>query len=292
MLGLLLTQFFITISVRYINFLIGCVKISEFSIEALTPFVTGEDESTEYASGPDLIRFFNSFGFRDVYGKGSGAGLPGNVSRTAYARESLRRLNGKPEFRTAVESLADNRRVNDADVVADKINEIIKHDGFVLEKNLNGVFRISGAELPTPVQVKAHFSEIKQKIIQNIIMAEFSVWVAVAWFTDKEIGNELRKAHKRGVNVQVIVNDDQITQKHGLDFRSKGIEYYQISPDSKWGKKLMHNKFCIIDLKKIIHGSFNWTGNATYNDEGVTTTDSREMAEDFSREFIRLKTRK
>jgi len=93
------------------------------------------------------------------------------------------------------------------------------------------------------------------------------------------------------VNVQIIVNDDSITQQHGLDFRMRGIENYKVSPQSKWGRKIMHNKFCMIDLKRTIHGSFNWTGNASYNDEGVTTTDSREMAEDFSREFIRLKLR-
>ena len=193
------------------------MKISDFSVESLTSSVTGDEDDSVPASGPDLIRYFNSFGLRDTYDR-TGGGLPGNSSRTSYARDSLKKLNGKPEFRKILESLADSRRVNDADSAAKRINEIIKHDGYLLEKGQNGIYKIAGAELPTPVEVKAHFAEIKQEIISHIKTAEFCIWVAVAWFTDKEIGNELLEAKKRGVNVQIIVNDDSITQQHGHAF--------------------------------------------------------------------------
>jgi hypothetical protein len=47
----------------------------------------------------------------------------------------------------------------------------------------------------------------------------------VAWFTDKDRGNELRKKHISGVNVRIIVNDDDSTKNHGLKFDIKGMEY-------------------------------------------------------------------
>lgn len=50
----------------------------------------------------------------------------------------------------------------------------------------------------------------------------------------------------------------------------------------------MHNKFCIIDLYKVIHGSYNWTNSAEYNNESITITDSRALAEEFSTYFIEL----
>ena len=65
-------------------------------------------------------------------------------------------------------------------------------------------------------------------------------------------------------------------------------QYKKIFPSSHWGKKLMHNKFCIIDLYKVIHGSYNWTSNAQHNNESITITDSRTLAEEFSRQFIEL----
>ena len=58
---------------------------------------------------------------------------------------------------------------------------------------------------------------------------------------------------------------------------------------SNFGKKIMHNKFCIIDFKKVIHGSYNWTNNAKYNNESITITESRELAEEFAEQFIKLK---
>ena len=51
----------------------------------------------------------------------------------------------------------------------------------------------------------------------------------------------------------------------------------------------MHNKFCIIDLQTVIHGSYNWTNNAKYNDETIAIENSRELAEKFAKQFIKLK---
>ena len=70
------------------------------------------------------------------------------------------------------------------------------------------------------------------------------------------------------------------------------MEYKKISPTSPWGKKIMHNKFCIIDLNKVIYGSYNWTGNAKYNNESITITEGREVAEDFANQFIQLRNQK
>ncbi|MFM6023723.1 MAG: phospholipase D-like domain-containing protein [Dolichospermum sp.] len=52
----------------------------------------------------------------------------------------------------------------------------------------------------------------------------------------------------------------------------------------------MHNKFCMIDLKTVIHGSYNWTNKARFNKETITTIqDDRETAEKFADQFIQLK---
>ena len=39
----------------------------------------------------------------------------------------------------------------------------------------------------------------------------------------------------------------------------------------------------------MIHGSYNWTNNAKYNNESITITESRELAEEFAEQFIKLK---
>jgi hypothetical protein len=43
------------------------MKLSDFSIEALNSFITGDESPSPRMSGPDIIKFFNMFGVRDVY---------------------------------------------------------------------------------------------------------------------------------------------------------------------------------------------------------------------------------
>jgi phosphatidylserine/phosphatidylglycerophosphate/cardiolipin synthase-like enzyme len=51
----------------------------------------------------------------------------------------------------------------------------------------------------------------------------------------------------------------------------------------------MHNKFCVIDLKTVIHGSYNWTKKAQYNHETLEIVNSYENAEKYAEQFLKLK---
>lgn len=263
------------------------MRLSDLSIEALKLIVIGEYIEDEYLSGPDLVKFFNNFGQNDSYDFRNG-GLPEGLSRSNYAVESLNNLNGGDTFIKLIEALVDNRKTKYPDKTATKINEIIKYDGYTLIKNESEIYKLHLINTDNKQNTEAYFKDIKNEIINNINDANFLIWVAVAWFTDKDLGNKLREKHMSGLNIRVIVNDDITTQKYGLDFNSKGIEYIKISPNSIVGKKLMHNKFCIIDMKKVIHGSFNWTSNANYNKETITITEGKDICEKFATEFIKL----
>ena len=86
----------------------------------------------------------------------------------------------------------------------------------------------------------------------------------------------------------MIVNNDELTNSKGCDFTKTGIEYYKISPQNLSYKNLMHHKFCIIDLKKVLTGSFNWTLRANYNYENIEEIESREKAEEYAERFIKI----
>ena len=119
-------------------------------------------------------------------------------------------------------------------------------------------------------------------------MSKFSIWICVAWITNKNIANELYKRNKSGLNVRVIVNDDELTTRQGCDFKIVGIEYHKLSPINGYYKNLMHHKFCIKKKKKVITGSFNWTEKANFNFENIEIIESREKAEEFSSRFIEI----
>ncbi len=264
------------------------MKLSDLSIHTIVDIILGDNAPSPRMTGSEIIKFFNIYGIRDVYDSSNG-GLPNALSRKQYTLNILKSLNNLPILKLLVEGLVDSRRVKNEDEIAEAINLIIKHDGYSLEKNSDQIYKITGCDITDQIEVKAHFEEIRKEIIDHIKEANFMIWVAMAWFTDKYLAKELWLKHQAGINIQVIVNNDEITLKNGRDFSKVGIEYYKVSPDSEFGKKIMHNKFCVIDLKKVIHGSYNWTNNAVYNKENITVTESRELAEDFSQQFIDLK---
>lgn len=85
--------------------------LSTKSLEKLRLLI---NEETEYRSGPQLVRFFNSLGFKDSYGQG----FP---SRWAYTDERLERINGSPELDKCI------RMVLSPANFIDRFNELDKH---------------------------------------------------------------------------------------------------------------------------------------------------------------------
>ena len=148
-------------------------------------------------------------------------------------------------------------------------------------------YKISGALIQDPIKIEAYFEENRGIIIDEIRKAKFLIWVAVAWLTDLDLLRELHAKKIAGVNIQIVAMDDDINAK----LKSKVLQHFEAYYKLPQGtyKNLMHHKFCIIDLKTVVHGSYNWTVKAQYNKETVTVNHSHEFAAGFAETFIKLK---
>jgi len=158
------------------------------------------------------------------------------------------------------------------------------NSGFLI-KEINFVPQISSKEKEPELEVL--FEEQKDKIIHEISKAKFTIWIAVAWFTLDEIYDLLIQKQKEGVDIKIIVSKDEINKPK---FEKYSAEL-NIMPYPKFGRfndNIMHNKFCVIDFQKVIHGSYNWSKRAEYNRETVEVVDDRKTAEKFSEEFKNL----
>lgn len=264
------------------------MKLSPLSLKELVKIIN--DDACEFIekkrTGPELVELFNSIGSRDEYWSMAKLGTFG--SRKEYTLKKLNEFNQNPLLKNIFEQIIDDRVTNRNELLALSLNEILKHDGYKVEPNSKGIYKIVGHEIEDPIQIQAHFENIEKQILNEIKLAKFSIWVCVAWITNTNIANELYKRHKSGLNIRVIVNDDEITTNRGCNFHAVGIEYHKFSPMNGDYKNLMHHKFCIIDLKKVITGSFNWTEKANFNFENIEIIDSREKAEDFSSRFLQI----
>lgn len=134
---------------------------------------------------------------------------------------------------------------------------------------------------------KAYFKKIREQILSELEKAEFTIWIAVAWFTDPVLFNYLLIKKAQGLNIQVIVNDNDTNNSSGLDYSQ--FETYKLPPSGPRSTNMMHHKFCIIDFKTVIHGSYNWTKNARYNGETIEISLGHGKAKEFSQQFMELK---
>lgn len=130
---------------------------------------------------------------------------------------------------------------------------------------------------------KTKFENIQSEIQVSLGKAKSCVLIAMAWFTNQSLLDSLLSLLDKGISVKMIILDDQINRNDafGLDFSlfiDKGGILYLSEPIDR----LMHNKFCIIDNKIVITGSYNWTNYAEKrNYENILMTDSADIVESY-----------
>ena len=61
-----------------------------------------------------------------------------------------------------------------------------------------------------------------------------------------------------------------------------------ISKSKSRGYNRMYDKFCIIDMDYVMHGSYNWTPTANKNVETLATALDHELVAKFAKEFMKL----
>lgn len=265
------------------------MRLSDLTIESIKEFISGDNQLTPGLSGPNILKLFNKIGFKDVY-KWDDGGMPNALSRNGYVIEKLYEINGTKNLIKLLEIIFDPRHfANDQEKqiekAVEKINPLLQQDGYRLEE-FEGRYKIIGSDLPDEIEVEIHFEEIQSQIIEQIRNTKFSIWLAVAWLTDKVLLRELYNKKREELNVRIVVLEDDINEKYGIDYE-KYFEAKRYKPTGIY-KNIMHHKFCVIDLKTIIHGSYNWTNKARWNKETVSIDNSRELAEKFSSQFIEL----
>ena len=120
-------------------------------------------------------------------------------------------------------------------------------------------------------------------------MATSDITAAIAWFTDKDIYDLLCDKASKNVKIRVLLLKDSInTGQCGLDFgRLKGIGGQVLFvPNSRPSDVTMNHKFCVIDDKTVITGSYNWSKRARANYENATIIKGdNEFAKKYLEEF-------
>lgn len=142
------------------------------------------------------------------------------------------------------------------------------------------------------MQTEAVFENIAERIQQEISKAQKSVFIAVAWFTNKNLFNQLVNKARNGCTISLIISNDSINLNSGIDFEQLISAKSKVYKIGNGDNELMHNKFCVIDYSTIITGSYNWSYKAEKNFENVIITNNdTTLAEQFITEFNNIRNR-
>jgi len=138
-------------------------------------------------------------------------------------------------------------------------------------------------------QVEAYFSpgdECLQSIRRQFEQAQRTVDVCVFTITDDRIAAAILDAHRRGVRVRVITDNDK-AHDEGSDVRRLERAGMEVREDRT--ECHMHHKFAIFDGRAVLTGSYNWTrGAARNNEENLVVSNDPRLVGPFEREFNAL----
>lgn len=140
------------------------------------------------------------------------------------------------------------------------------------------------------MQTEAVFENIAHRIVEEIEKANKSIYIAVAWFTNKSIFNHLINKAKNGCKIQIIISNDPINENSSIDFELLQKHNGKVYKIGNGDTELMHNKFCVIDYNTVITGSYNWSYKAENNFENIViNSNDTSLAEQFVKEFHQIK---
>jgi phosphatidylserine/phosphatidylglycerophosphate/cardiolipin synthase-like enzyme len=114
--------------------------------------------------------------------------------------------------------------------------------------------------------------DLQSRFIELIDQEQESIKIAVYFFTNTPIAQALMKAHKRGVNIEIITDQSCTASKCARirQLAESGMPVF-VYIANKDKNSLMHNKFAIFGKnaygkRMVWTGSFNFTKTATiYN---------------------------
>ncbi|MCH2234209.1 MAG: phospholipase D-like domain-containing protein [Crocinitomicaceae bacterium] len=123
-------------------------------------------------------------------------------------------------------------------------------------------------------------------ILARIRSSKDSIKVCVFTISDNRISEALIKAHRRGVHIKVITDNDKMFDK-GSDVEM--LEEAGIKVKIDLTDKHMHHKFAVFDNKYALTGSYNWTRSAEkYNHENILISNAEKTVKSFSKAFDKL----
>jgi phosphatidylserine/phosphatidylglycerophosphate/cardiolipin synthase-like enzyme len=122
---------------------------------------------------------------------------------------------------------------------------------------------------------------VDDRLVDAINQARLSVHVAMYSMSLRDVGQALIQAHRRGIDVRMVMESDNMGAEVPQALQQAGIP---ILGDRRQGT--MHDKFTVIDGDEVWTGSMNFTSSGAYSDNNnMIRIFSSKVAADYETEF-------
>jgi cardiolipin hydrolase len=126
----------------------------------------------------------------------------------------------------------------------------------------------------------------REAIIRQINGSVRELKICVFTISDDTIAEAIAFAHRKGVDVRVLTDNDKLFDV-GSDIGRLAEAGVAIKVDHT--SDHMHHKFMVTDQQSLITGSYNWTRSAAkFNHENIILTREPGLVKAFLKEFERL----
>lgn len=214
-----------------------------------------------------------------------------------YLRDTLSDLQLSNSERTALRELGETIDIEQArfmrnrafDLVREQLNQAPSTMQPALKWLEQVVKTLDISVTPVAITTSATFSpgtSCRRSIINALTNARKSVEICVFTIADDQISNAIIAAHKRGIAIRIITDNDKSTDD-GSDIDRLVHEGIEVIMDNS--SYHMHHKFAIFDQERLLNGSFNWTRSASeYNQENLLSTNDPTLVSAYQQEFTKL----
>ena len=137
-------------------------------------------------------------------------------------------------------------------------------------------------------QIECYFENQKKVIINEILQAKYQILVCMAWITDEDYLKAIISAKNNNkVEVKIITSARYSNINFSLFNKYRyNIDYLGFI-NLPFYMGIMHKKYCIIDKKILLTGSFNWTRNAELNSfENLLKINNPNVINQFLFDFV------